>query len=246
MSTGDKPVCVVLGVGPSRGVGAAVARRFAHQGFHVVLAARNEGRLDAIRDEIRDAGVTAESFVANATDPGDVERLMAHADSLGGGLKVAVYNVGNNRRGTLEDLDMEVFEKSWRENAWGGALFARAAAWHMRQRGEGTMIFTGATASLRARPPFLPFASAKAALRAVAQGAARELGPDNIHVAHVVIDGGIAGEKLLSHFPERAERAGQDGLLDPDAIADAYWALHAQYRSAWTFELDLRPFGETW
>ncbi|PJK31623.1 SDR family NAD(P)-dependent oxidoreductase [Minwuia thermotolerans] len=246
MSIEDKSVAVVLGVGASRGVGAAVARRFAGEGFHVVLAGRTEGGLDAIRDEIRDAGVTAESFVTDATNAGDVERLMAHADSLGGGLRVAVYNVGNNRRGTLDDLDMAVFEKAWRENAFGGALFAKAAAWHMRARGQGTMIFTGATASLRARPPFLPFASAKAALRAVAQAAARELGPDGIHVSHVVVDGGIAGDKLFRAFPDRAKRAGEDGLLDPDAIADAYWALHVQHRSAWTFELDLRPYGESW
>lgn len=246
MSIEERPVCVVLGVGPSRGVGAAVARRFAREGFHVVLAGRTEASLDLVRDEIRDVGVTAESFVADATKAGDVDLLMSHADSIGGGLRAAVYNVGNNRRGVLEDLDMEVFEKAWRENAFGGALFAKAAAWHMRQRGEGTVIFTGATASLRSRPPFMPFASAKAALRAVAQASARELGPEGIHVAHVVIDGGIAGEKLLSRFPERAEQAAEGGMLDPDAIADAYWAIHAQQRSAWTFELDLRPFRENW
>lgn len=246
MSTNEKPVAVVIGVGASNGVGAAVARRFARGGFHVVAAGRTEGKLNIVRDEIAAAGGSAESFETDATSEADVDALIAHADGLPGGLRAAIYNVGNNRRGKLDDLDMAVFEQSWRENAWGGALFARAVARAMRPRGQGTMIFTGATASLRSRPPFMPFASAKAALRAVAQAAARELGPDGIHVGHVVIDGGIRGDKLLSAFPDRAAKAGEGGLLEPDDIADAYWALHAQPPTAWTFELDVRPWKESW
>ncbi len=246
MSIDQKQVAVVVGVGASRGIGAAVARRFAAEAFHLVLSARNQGTLDPIQADIEAAGGSAETFTADATDAAQMDALMAHADGLGKGLRVAVYNVGNNRRGTLDDLDMAVFEKSWRENAWGGTLFAKAAARHMRPRGEGTMIYTGATASMRAKPPFLPFASAKAALRAVAQGVARELGPDGIHVGHVIVDGGVAGEKLMSRFPDRVKQLGPEGLLDPDAIADAYWAIHTQQRTAWTFELDLRPFAENW
>lgn len=246
MSTDQKQVAVVIGVGASNGVGAAVARRYAREGFHLVLAGRTASGLDLVRDEIDTAGGSAESVVTDATVEADVDALIAHADALPGGLGAAIYNVGNNRRGKLDDLDMATFEQSWRENAWGGAIFAKAVARAMRPRGRGTMIFTGATASLRSRPPFMPFASAKAALRAVAQASARELGPDGIHVGHVVIDGGIRGEKLLSAFPDRAASAGEGGLLDPDDIAEAYWALHAQPRTAWTFELDVRPFGENW
>lgn len=246
MSIEQKPVAVIVGVGASQGVGAAVARRFAREGFHVVLSARNADNLEAVRAEIAATGGSVESRAADATEAADMDALMAHADGLGTGLRAAVYNVGNNRRGLLDELDMAVFEQSWRENAWGGTLFAKAVARHMRPRRAGTMIFTGATASMRSRPPFLPFASAKAALRAVAQGVARELGPDGIHVAHVVIDGGIKGEKLLSRFPDRAAKAGDGGLLEPDHIAEAYWALHAQPETAWTFELDVRPFRENW
>lgn len=246
MSIGDRQTAVVIGVKASQGVGAAVARKFAVGGFHVVVAGRSADALDAIAAEIRAAGGSAEGFAADATRPDDVDRLIAHADSLGAGLGAAIYNVGNNRRGKLDDLDLGVFEQAWRENALGGAIFARAVARRMRPRGQGTLIFTGATASLRSRPPFMPFASAKAALRAVAQAAARELGPDGIHVGHVVIDGGIRGEQLMSRFPDRVEKAGEGGLLEPDAIADAYWAIHAQTPTAWTFELDVRPFRETW
>lgn len=246
MSTNEKPVAVVIGVGASNGVGGAVARRFARGGCHVIVAGRTEGKLNIVRDEIAAAGGSAESFVTDATAEADVDALIARADALPGGLRAAIYNVGNNRRGKLDDLDMAVFEQSWRENAWGGAIFARAVARAMRPRGQGTMIFTGATASLRSRPPFMPFASAKAALRAVAQASARELGPEGIHVGHVVIDGGIRGEKLLSAFPDRAEKAGDGGLLEPDEIAEAYWGLHIQPSTAWTFELDVRPWKENW
>jgi len=240
MSTAEKSAAAILGVG------AAVARRFAGEGFHIVLAGRTQSALEIVRDEITATGGSAECVVMDATVEGDIDRLIAHADGLGLGLGAAIYNVGNNRRGKLDELDMAIFEQAWRENAWGGAVFARAVARAMRPRGSGTLIFTGATASLRSRPPFMPFASAKAALRAVAQASARELGPDGIHVGHVIVDGGIHGEQLLSRFPERAAKAGDGGLLEPDAIADAYWALHAQQSSAWTFELDLRPWNENW
>jgi NAD(P)-dependent dehydrogenase (short-subunit alcohol dehydrogenase family) len=137
------------------------------------------------------------------------------------------------------------FEAMWRQNALGGFLVGREAVRRMLPQGRGTIIFTGATASLRARPPFIAFASAKAALRAVAQGLAREFGPQGIHVAHVVIDGVIHGDQALSRFPDFVKAKGKEGLLDPDEIADSYWTLHEQKRGAWTHELDLRPFKET-
>ena len=146
--------------------------------------------------------------------------------------------------GHVLEMTPQVFEDAWRVGCLGGFLVGREAARRMAPAGRGTLIFTGATASLRARPPFVAFASAKAALRAPAHGRARELGPQGVHVAHVIVDGMIEGDMLLSRFPGAKERAGVDGMLHPDAIADAYFMLHAQHRSAWTLELDLRPYKE--
>jgi NAD(P)-dependent dehydrogenase (short-subunit alcohol dehydrogenase family) len=163
----------------------------------------------------------------------------------GRALELAVFNAGNMRIGNVADMQAGFFEEAWRVSCLAGFLVGREAARRMRPRGVGTLLFTGATASLRARPPFTAFASAKAALRALAFGLARELGPQGIHVGHVVIDGVIHGEQALSRMPGLRERLGEDGMLEPDAIADAYWQLHAQPRSAWTLELDLRPWKES-
>jgi NAD(P)-dependent dehydrogenase (short-subunit alcohol dehydrogenase family) len=157
---------------------------------------------------------------------------------------LAIYNAGNNRWGNFLEMEAEFFESVWRVTCLGGFLVGREAARRMVASGAGSILFTGATASIRARPPFIAFASAKAGLRAIAQSMARELGPQNVHVAHVVIDGGIKGEQILGRFPGYAEQKGEDGMLDIDAIADAFWFLHTQQRSAWTHELDLRPFKE--
>jgi NAD(P)-dependent dehydrogenase (short-subunit alcohol dehydrogenase family) len=156
-----------------------------------------------------------------------------------------VYNAGNNRFSPLLDMDDAFFEDLWRLCCFGGFLVGREAAGRMLPEGGGTLIFTGATASIRARPPFTAFASAKAALRALAHGMAREFGAQGLHVGHVIVDGGIDGDQLNSRFPQFKERLGVDGMLNVDAIADAYWCLHAQHRSAWTLELDLRPFKES-
>ena len=142
-------------------------------------------------------------------------------------------------------MDDAFFLDLWRLCCFGGFVFGREAARRMLPAGAGTLIFTGATASLRARPPFTAFASAKAALRALAHGMAREFGPQGLHVGHVIVDGMIDGDQINRRFPQFKDQKGADGMLDPDAIADAYWALHAQQRSAWTLELDLRPFKET-
>jgi len=147
-------------------------------------------------------------------------------------------------RGTPLELSPEQFESTWRGSAYAGFLFARATLPALLAAGSGSLLFTGATASLRGRGPFVAFAAAKAALRSVAQSCAREYGPQGVHVAHIVIDGGIDGDRVRSGAPHRAAQAGTDGLLDPEAIADTYWHLHRQPRSAWTHELDLRPFKE--
>jgi NAD(P)-dependent dehydrogenase (short-subunit alcohol dehydrogenase family) len=240
----SKNVAVVVGVGAETGLGAALARRFAREGLHVVIAGRTEARLQRIADRIRESGGTALTKVTDATIEQDVAALLDAAD-VEGRLELVVYNVGNNVPAPALETTPELFERLWRQNAFGGFLVGREAARRLAPRHQGTIIFTGATASLRARPPFLAFAAAKAALRAVAQGLAREFGPQGLHIAHVVIDGVIQGAYAGANFSAFVRAKGEDGLLAVDAIADAYWALHQQTRSAWTHELDVRPFKES-
>ena len=234
---------IVLGVGASQGLGGALCRRFAREGLHVFVAGRTPEKLDAVVAEIRAAGGSATAHAADATRPSDAVAVF-DAAAKQGRVALAVYNAGNNRMRPLLEMDDAFFEDTWRLVCFGGFLFGREAARRMLPAG-GTLIFTGATASVRARPPFTAFASAKAALRALAHGMAREFGPQGLHVGHVVIDGGIDGDQINSRYPQLKQRAGEDGLLGIDAIADAYWALHVQQRSAWTLELDLRPYKES-
>jgi NAD(P)-dependent dehydrogenase (short-subunit alcohol dehydrogenase family) len=235
---------LVIGVGAEAGLGAQLAHRFAREGFRVLIAGRTEARLKSVAKAIGEAGGLAEPIAADATREQDVIALFDKAVTRDD-LELVVYNVGNNAAVPLLDLTAGDFETFWRQNALGGFLVGREAVRRMLPKGEGTVLFTGATASLRARPPFTGFASAKAALRAVAQGLAREFGPQGIHVAHVVIDGVIDGAYAREKFPDFVRAKGEDGLIDPGAIADAFLSLHRQPRSAWTHELDLRPFNET-
>jgi NAD(P)-dependent dehydrogenase (short-subunit alcohol dehydrogenase family) len=232
---------IVLGVGESQGLGAALGRRFAREGLHVTLGGRTQSRLEAVAREIESAGGAATPVVTDATLAQDVVRLF---DAAGPEPELVVYNAGNNRFRPLLEMDDAFFEDLWRLCCFGGFLTGREAARRMLPAG-GTLIFTGATASIRARPPFTAFASAKAGLRALAHGMAREFGPQGLHVGHVIIDGGIDGAQLNQRFPQFKESRGEDGMLGIEAIADAYWHLHTQHRSAWTLELDLRPFKET-
>ena len=235
---------VVVGVGARSGLGAALACRFAQEGLRVVVAGRTAERLEAVVAEIQEAGGMAEPVVTDVTREADVANVFRVATSEEADLELVVYNVGNNVMVPVLQVSPDLFEGIWRQNALGGFLVGREAVRAMLPRRRGTILFTGATASLRARPPFTAFASAKAALRAVAQGLAREFGPQGLHVAHVVIDGVIGGDYARRTFPDFVQAKGDDGLLEPDAIADAYWALHCQRSSAWTHELDLRPFKE--
>lgn len=237
------PLAWIVGVGPSAGLGAALARRFAHGGMQVLLTGRNEPRLRTLIAEIADAGGSATALPGDISLPGEVARLAAAAQQHGS-LRAAIFNAGNMARGNALDVSPEQFEATWRGSTYAGFLFVRAAVPLLLQAGGGSLMMTGATASVRGGGPFIAFASAKAALRSLAQSAAREYGPQGIHVAHVIIDGGIDGERIRNSAPEQAATAGQDGLLHPDAIAETYWHLHQQPRSAWTHELDLRPFKE--
>jgi len=237
------PTAIVLGVGKSAGLGAALCRRFAREGCHVLAAGRTAANLEAVAREIESAGGRATPVVADATSAEDVSRLFDAAENAGGAPVLAVYNAGNNRFKSLLEMDDAFFEDLWRLCCFGGFLFGREAARRMLPAG-GSILFTGATASIRARPPFTAFASAKAGLRALAHGMAREFGPQGLHIAHVIIDGLIDGDQLNERFPDLKQSRGVDGMLAIDAIADAYWTLHAQHRSAWSLELDLRPYGE--
>lgn len=239
----NRGVALVIGVGAESGLGAALARRFAREGLRVMVAGRTPERLRIVAERIAGTGGAVAIKVADATSEADVATLFDEADR-DGDLALVAYNVGNNIAASAQDTTPELFERLWRQNALGGFVVGREAARRFSQRGQGTILFTGATASLRARPPFLAFAAAKAALRAVAQGLAREFGAKGVHVAHVVIDGVIAGEYAATNFAEYARSKGADGVLAVDDIADAYWALHCQKRSAWTHEMDLRPFKE--
>jgi NAD(P)-dependent dehydrogenase (short-subunit alcohol dehydrogenase family) len=239
----ERTVALVVGVGASQGLGAASARRFAREGLHVVVAGRTLAKVETVAAEIRAVGASAEAVAGDASLEADASRLVATAADRGP-LAIVLHNAGSNRFDSILELERENFEQLWREHCLGGFLVGQAAARLMVPRGTGTILFTGASGSLRGRAGFAAFAAAKAGLRAVAQSMARELGPKGIHVAHVVIDGGIDGARLLSRFPDRRQKSGADGLLNIDAIAETYWQLHNQHRSAWTLELDLRPWAE--
>ena len=245
MAVGERgKVAVVIGVGASAETGAALCRRFARQGLHTFVAGRTQAKIDAIVDEISQSGGTATSVVTDTTRTQDVCALFDRAIAEGGSLDLVVYNAGNNRFSSVLDMTDEFFEELWRVCCLGGFIVGREAARRMLPQGSGSILFTGATASLRARPPFTAFASAKAALRAVTQGMAREFGPKGIHVGHVIIDGIINGDMVNERFPQLKQERGEDGVLSVDAIADAFWMLHTQDPTAWSLELDLRPYKE--
>lgn len=239
----DARSVLIVGVGASRGLGAAIARRFAAGGHPVAIAGRNAAKLEATAEELRAAGAEARVLVGDATSADDARRFVAEAETLAP-LGVAVHNAGGNEPAPFLKVSEERFTRHWREHALGAFQLAQAAIPTLLAHGGGSLFFTGASGSLRGKANFAPFASAKAAVRNLAQSLAREFGPQNIHVGHVVVDGGIAGERLLSRLPQLAAERGPDGMLDPDAIAQAYWDLHHQARSAWTQELDVRPWSE--
>jgi NAD(P)-dependent dehydrogenase (short-subunit alcohol dehydrogenase family) len=228
-----------------------LARRYAQGGLAVALTGRTRERLEAIAAEVHAAGGVAHVVAGDVADEAQIDALSREVAGLGD-LHAAVFNAAGAARAPSLELTVEQFEQAWRVSTLGGFVFGRAALRLLLNNagssagpsGRGSLIFTGATASLRGRPPFTAFASAKAGLRSLSQSLAREFGPQGIHVAHAVIDGGIDGERLRSSAAQRVAEAGPDGLLAPDAIAEAYWQLHLQQRSAWSQEIDLRPWSE--
>ena len=234
---------VVVGVGPIEGLGAYVAKYAAKTGYHAVVAGRTEQNLQAVVDDIVDDGGKASYVVTDTTDELDVKHLIESTEAKGP-IELSVYNAGNNFFGSFLEMEAEYFEQAWRVCSLGGFLFAREAIKAMLPRQKGTLLFTGASASMRGKPGFAPFTAAKAGLRAMAQSLAREFGKQGIHVGHVVVDGGIHGDKIASNYPDFVKQAGENGLIGLDGIAETFMYLHKQPRNAWTHELDLRTFKE--
>jgi NAD(P)-dependent dehydrogenase (short-subunit alcohol dehydrogenase family) len=233
----------IAGVGASRGTGAALARRFATEGLTVAITGRSHDNVSSIVREIETAGGRAIAAPGDVSRESDVLAILKQLEAISP-IEVGIYNAGNAVWGPPLEATTADFESVWRVGCLGGFMFGREVARAMLPRGRGSILFTGASASLRGKAAFAAFAAAKAGLRMVSQSFAREFGPKGIHVAHVVIDGSINGAKINQRFPDMAERKGPDGLLVPEAIADAYWQVHSQHRSAWTQEIDLRPYSE--
>jgi NAD(P)-dependent dehydrogenase (short-subunit alcohol dehydrogenase family) len=241
-----KGVCLIVGAGD--GLGGAIARRFAGEGHPVSLTrrARNLAQLEALAEDIRRAGGVAHAFGVDARVESEMRALFDQIETQIGPLEIVVFNIGANVRFGLVETTVRVFTKVWEMACFAGFLTVREAARVMLPRGRGSILVTGATASLRGRDGFSAFAAAKAGLRAVTQSAARELGPEGIHVAHVVIDGAIDGVFTRSNRPDAEQLRSEDKILKPEDIAENFVWLHQQQRSSWTHELDLRPWAENW
>ncbi|MGV8571117.1 MAG: SDR family oxidoreductase [Pseudomonas asiatica] len=237
---------VVLVIGAGDATGGEIAKRFAREGYIACVTRRQADKLQPLLDEIRAAGGQAHGFGSDARKEEEVAALVETIERDIGPIEAFVFNIGANVPCSILEETPRKYFKIWEMACFAGFLTAQAVARRMVQRERGTILFTGATAGTRGAAGFAAFAGAKHALRALAQSMARELGPQNIHVAHVVVDGAIDTAFIRETFPERYALKGQDGILDPAHIADSYWFLHAQPRDAWTFELDLRPWMERW
>ena len=235
---------LVLGVGPEQGLGVALCKKFAEEGFRVFGCGRNIENMKAL-DKLSVENGSIEGMVADVTNPGDVSKLFEEIDKTQTILKSVVYNAGNNNASPFLEMDLAFFQDLWEVCAKGAFLISQQAIPRLLNEG-GSIIFTGATASIRSRPPFTAFAAAKSAERSLAQGLAKEFGPQGIHVAHVIIDGIIDGDKVNLRFPEFANSKGEDGKLNIESIAENFVMLHNQKRSTWSFEIDLRPWSENW
>ncbi len=238
----EKKAIVVVGAGDA--TGGAVARRFAREGYIACVTRRSADKLAPLVAQIEAAGGKAVPFGSDARNEDEVIKLVEHIEREIAPIEAAVFNVGGNVRFGITETTTRVYTKVWEMAALAGFLMGREVAKVMLPRERGSIFFTGATASLRGRDGFAAFAGAKHALRALAQSMARELGPKGIHVAHLVIDGAIDTAFIRDTFPERYKLKEKEGIVNPDAIAEAYWQLHIQPKNAWTHEMDLRPWME--
>jgi hypothetical protein len=246
-SSAKVPVALVVGAGDY--IGAEISKRFAAGGYAVCMGRRNEDQLEPIADEIRASGGIAHPFAFDAREEERTSEVFAEIEKDIGPLDVVVYNVGANVNFPIRDTTSRVFRKVWEMACFGAFLTGREAARYMVPRQRGSIFFTGATASMRGGKGYAAFASAKFGMRAVAQSMARELGPENIHVAHLVIDSGVDTawvRGMLEKSGLDPKELPPDRLMNPSSVGEAYWNLHQQSRDAWSFEIDLRPYGESW
>ncbi|WP_085715256.1 SDR family oxidoreductase [Pseudomonas sp. B28(2017)] len=237
---------VVLVVGAGDATGGAIAKRFAQEGFVACVTRRSADKLQPLVDAIKADGGEAHGFACDARKEEDVIALVEQIENQVGPIEAFVFNIGANVPCSILEETARKYFKIWEMACFSGFLNAREVAKRMAKRQRGTILFTGATAGMRGAAGFAAFAGAKHGIRALAQSMARELGPMNIHVAHVIVDGAIDTDFIRESFPEKYATKDQDGILNPEHIAENYWYLHSQPRDAWTFELDLRPWSERW
>jgi NAD(P)-dependent dehydrogenase (short-subunit alcohol dehydrogenase family) len=243
----DNRVALLVGAGDA--IGAAMARRFARGGYKVCVARREAAKSQGLLDEAKAAGQDIRAFSVDARNEAEVRGLFARVEAEVGPLDICLFNAGSNVNKPVLETTEKLFFKAWELACYAGFLVGREAARHMVPRGRGSILFTGATASIRGGSGFAAFAAAKFGLRAVAQSMARELGPKNIHVVHLLIDAGVDSEAIHQRMRARgidAKDIPADSLTKTESIAEAYWFTHHQARDGWTHELDLRPFVEKW
>ena len=240
----NKKVALIIGAGDA--TGGAIARRFAREGYVACVTRRSADKLQPLVDSIRAEGGEAHGFASDARREEAVQALFEEIERDIGPVEVLVFNIGANVPCSILEETARKYFKIWEMACFSGFLTGREVAKRMVKRQRGTILFTGATAGLRGASGFAAFAGAKHGIRALAQSMARELGPMGLHVGHVVVDGAIDTEFIRENFPQKYAQKDQDGILDPEHIADSYWYLHSQPRDAWTFELDLRPWIERW
>ncbi|MBG6286252.1 MULTISPECIES: SDR family oxidoreductase [Pseudomonas] len=240
----NKKVVLVIGAGDA--TGGAIARRFAREGYVACVTRRSADKLQPLVDAIRAEGGEAHGFASDARKEEAVIELVETIERDIGPIEAFVFNIGANVPCSILEETARKYFKIWEMACFSGFLTGREVAKRMVKRQRGTILFTGATAGLRGASGFAAFAGAKHGIRALAQSMARELGPMGLHVGHVVVDGAIDTEFIRENFPQKYAQKDQDGILDPEHIADSYWYLHSQPRDAWTFELDLRPWIERW
>ena len=243
----DQKIVLIVGAGDY--IGSAIARRFAKGGFTVCLGRRRGEKLELLIKEIKNTGGIAYGFTMDARKEENVEEIFKKIEKEIGNIELVIFNVGGNVFFPILETTSRVFRKVWEMATYAGFLTGREAARYMVPRKKGSIFFTGATASLRGATGYSAFAAGKAGLRGVAQSMARELGPENIHVAHLIIDAGVD----TAFVRERIKSLGvdpdtltSDTLMNPDSVAEAYWNMHHQKRDGWTFEMDIRPFAENW
>ena len=243
-----KTSALIMGVGPEQGLGAALCKRFAREGIQIFVCGRTTDKVEHIAELINSNGGQGVPITANVTDEADVNAMIDRVRVSNLPLELAIYNAGNNRPDPFLEVTPEIFESMWRVLCLGGFLTSQAVLRLMLKQGDAaprrSLLFTGASGSLRGRANFSAFAAGKGALRLMVQSLAREFGMQEIHVAHVIVDGAINGDKVVKGYPEYVAGLGKDGLLDIHAIAETFWTLHNQQKSAWTQEIDLRPFKE--